>query len=69
MNVIDIFDKKGYHDAYDAYVDLPYNELDEYPLQESMGKWWYQINGDTMFAYEDNVKHEAKLEIIKTEIK
>lgn len=68
LNVIDIFDKNGYYDAYDAYDALPYNEIDEYPLQESMGKWWWQINGDRKFAYEDNVKHSTKLELIKTEV-
>ena len=66
LKVIDIFEKEGYHKAYDAYNELPYNEEDEYPLQESMGKWWYQINGDQWFAYDDNVNHDYKMEIIKT---
>lgn len=66
LNVIDVFEKNGYYAAYDVYDDLPYNEIDEYPLQESMGIWWSQIHGQH-FQYENNVKHEHKLEFIKTE--
>ena len=65
IEVIDIFEKDGYDKAYEAYENLPYNEIDEYPLQESMGEWWYQINGDQFFRYDDNVKHDYKMEIIK----
>lgn len=67
LEVIDVFEKDGFNKAYDVYDALPYNEIDEYPLQESMGKWWYQINSD-FFMYEDNVKHVHRMEIIKTEI-
>jgi len=67
LNVIDVFEKDGYSKAYDAYDDLPYNEIDEYPLQESMGFWWYQISGWN-FQYKENVSHTLKTEIIKTEI-
>lgn len=62
LNVIDVFEKDGYAAACDVYDNLPYNEDGEYPLQESMGKWWYQINGSQFFKYEDNMKHDYKLE-------
>jgi hypothetical protein len=65
IEVIDIFEKDGYEKALEAFDHLPYNEIDEYSLKESMGKWWYQINGDQFFRYEDNMKHEHSMEIIK----
>lgn len=65
LEVIDVFEEHGYDKAVDVYDDLPYNDVDEYPLQESMGEWWWQINGHSMFAYEDNVKHEYEMQIIK----
>jgi hypothetical protein len=64
LNVIDIFEKDGIAAADNAYDALPYNEIDEYPLQESMGKWWWQIN-DNDFMYESNVETIRRLEIIK----
>ena len=65
IKVIDDFEKYGYSKACDAYDALPYNKKDEYPLQESMGKWWWQMHGS--FEYEKNVIDQTKLEIIKTE--
>jgi hypothetical protein len=67
LNVIDVFERDGLHKAIEAYDDLPYHEEDEYPLQESMGIWWWQINGNE-FLYKDNVKEDYKIEIIKTEV-
>jgi hypothetical protein len=67
INVIDTFEKDGLNAAYDEYDKLPYNELDEYPLQESMGRWWWQINSQS-FMYEPNVIQQHRLEIIKTEL-
>jgi hypothetical protein len=65
IEVIDIFERDGFNMACDAYDELPYNEVDEYPLQESMGIWWWQIINDQSFNYHDNVKHQYKMEIIK----
>ena len=62
LNVIDVFEKEGYEKSADAYDALPYNEEDEYPLQESMGKWWWQINGHG-FMWEDNIHTEHGMEI------
>jgi hypothetical protein len=63
INVIDVFEKDGFEKAWDVYFDLPYNKEDEYPLQESMGKWWSQVS-ESWFLHEKNVKHEQKIEII-----
>jgi len=64
IGVIDAFEKDGYNKALELYFGLPYNEEDEYPLQESMGKWWYQVGGDD-FLWENNVENKRKMEIIK----
>lgn len=64
IGVIDAFEKDGYDKALELYFGLPYNEEDEYPLQESMGKWWSQVGGDD-FLWDNNVENERKMEIIK----
>lgn len=67
IEVIDIFEEEGLSEnLYNHYDTLPYNEIDEYPLQESMGIWWWQITtSDDMFNYENNVEHDTVVEIIK----
>ena len=67
LHVIDVFEENGLYAAYDVYDELPYNEIDEYPLQESMGKWWWQINGQH-FMYDENVTDVVTTELIKTEV-
>jgi len=54
LAVIDAFEKGGLDLATKAYDRLPRHKEEEYPLQESMGKWWWQIHGN-QFMYEDNV--------------
>jgi len=65
IEVIDTFEKDGYDAAFEKYLNLPYNEDDEYPLQESMGVWWHNIHGDLLYNRKANVTIDTKLEIIK----
>lgn len=65
IKVIDVFEKDGLDAAYEVYDELPYNEEDEYPLQESMGIWWFNIHGDLLYNEKAKVTEETKIEIIK----
>ena len=65
IEVIDVFEKDGLEAAYVVYFQLPYNEEDEYPLQESMGIWWHNIHGDLLYNEKAKVTEETKIEIIK----
>ena len=65
IKVIDVFERDGLDAAYEAYDELPYNEEDEYPLQESMGVWWFNIHGDLLYNEKAKVTEETKIKIIK----
>jgi hypothetical protein len=65
IKVIDVFEKDGLDAAYDVYDQLPYNEEDEYPLQESMGTWWHNLHGDLLYSKRAKVTEDTKIEIIK----
>jgi hypothetical protein len=65
IRVIDVFEKDGLDSAYEVYDNLPYNEEDEYPLQESMGIWWHNIHGDLLYNEKAKVTEDTKIEILK----
>ena len=65
IEVIDVFEKDGLNAALEIYYKLPYNEKDEYPLQESMGVWWHNIFGDLLYCEDSKAKMYEKIEIIK----
>ena len=45
MNLIELFKQNKLEDLYEAYMELPYNDEDEYPEQENVGLWFSALYG------------------------